>query len=194
MSLFLIIPNWNCYLNCDYFSGYINAMLWTYSREYQKNKDLLSYKNLFTLYPLLWYPNSDTGVFCKGFTAMTDTTLCPFFSTWVFLPFRILLLWSNSSVILRIYISQYQVVQISCIYLWSSAHAGRTNGLPFCVVPFSLFILSYPLLCRLPDGKLPPKKHCRESVNILKLPLQSEELTSLQAKNPKKENERFIWL
>lgn len=136
---------------------------------------------------------SDTGVFCKGYTAMTATALCPFFSTLVFLPFRILLLWSTSSVILKIYISQYQV-QIPCIYIWGSAHVGRTNALPFCVVPFSLLILPYPSPCRLPDGKLPPRKHCRESVNILKLPLQSGELTSLLAKNPRKENERFIWL
>lgn len=82
-------------------------MLWTYSREYQKNKYSVADKNLFTLYPLLQYPDlwHCLVFFCKRFTAMTDTALCPFFSTWVFLPFRILLLWSSSSVILRIYIS-----------------------------------------------------------------------------------------
>lgn len=66
--------------------------------------------------------------------------------------------------------------------------------LPLCVQPFSSLILPLPFPCRLPDGKLPPKKHYRGSVNILKLPSPSEELTSLQAKNPRKENERFTWL
>lgn len=190
MSQFLIIPNWNYYMNCDYFSGYINAMLWNCSREYQKKS--IRQKSLHPL-PTSLILRSLTGVFWKSFTVMTDRALCPSFSTWVFLPFRMLLLWSTSCVILRIYISHYQV-QIPCIYLWGSVHTGRTSGLSFCVVPFTLLILSHPSPCRLPDGKLPPKKRCRESVNILKLPLQSGELTSLQAKNPRKEKERFIWL
>lgn len=100
MSLFLIIPNWNYYVNCDYFSGYINAMLWTYSRECIR-KASIHYQTKISSSSTHFSNTqiSDIGVFWKGFTAMTDMVLCPFLSTWVFLPFKILLLWSTSSVI-----------------------------------------------------------------------------------------------
>lgn len=46
---------------------------------------------------------------------------------------------------------------------------------------------------RLLGGKLPLRKLCRESVNILKLQLQSEEHTSHLAKSPRKESGKFTW-
>lgn len=65
-----------------------NTMLWSYSREYQKNKHSLSYTNCSTLcHWLLFYLNlwHCLAFYFKGHTTVTDSALC-FFITWVFLP------------------------------------------------------------------------------------------------------------